>query len=484
MKRKLTVSAEKLRIILAEIAIIIVESLIVKALLSCTIGNSAEQRLIYVSWLVCIAALVQIALWAKLTKELFSPYIVFFLVLLIFCCGQSVGWVLGLDMGTKDMWNRIDHGTTRTLLCEGLCYSILGISCFHLGAIIFYKKNLYLRNLKKWKKEQVLRAYDRLGKLLIIIVIPAFIAQMGQVILNVMFGGYAAYYSTIAERSLLMRVVSLIADFYQPTLLILLINYKNAPAKRNTVAFLMLLDVVANLYIGGRSGAVMTVLGILLAFSYFIRPFTKKEIFLGLFGSYIGMALLNFVAETRNDVGRAGLELITGLFSASNNVVGQFLGEIGWTVTSICWTMNLVPARYPFRHGMSYLVSLVSWIPTPFFGSVHPCVTWGNLGDWLQNVLGMSYGPGYSMVAESYINFGWFGLIALFVEGAIVVRLVGRVPRKHTDDDILGATFQIIVIMTIMKSLVRSSVSVVFRSFVFVILPIYILIVLMLKKKT
>ena len=47
----------------------------------------------------------------------------------------------------------------------------------------------------------------------------------------------------------------------------------------------------------------------------------------------------------------------------------------------------------------------------------------------------------------------------------------------------LGGTFQIIVIMTIMKSLVRSSVSVAFRTTVFTIIPLYIIIRMALKKE-
>ena len=144
--------------------------------------------------------------------------------------------------------------------------------------------------------------------------------------------------------------------------------------------------------------------------------------------------------------------------------------------------MNLVPSSYPFRYGMSYLVSLISWVPSFFFSGIHPVTKWGELSSWLQTALGMSYGPGYTMVAEAYLNYGEFGYIAMFVEGMIVASVIARVSRKHTEADLLGATYQIMVIMTIMNALVRSSVSFALRQTVLVILPLYILIRVSMKR--
>lgn len=95
------------------------------------------------------------------------------------------------------------------------------------------------------------------------------------------------------------------------------------------------------------------------------------------------------------------------IINSFSNVIGTFVGELGWSITSLGWTMNLVPHSQNYRHGMSYLVSLISWIPSAIFGgsSHHPAVIWGNLADWLQNSLNMSYGPGYTMIAEACSNY-------------------------------------------------------------------------------
>ena len=115
-------------------------------------------------------------------------------------------------------------------------------------------------------------------------------------------------------------------------------------------------------------------------------------------------------------------------------------------------------------------------IPNLGFWKIHPAKIYANVGDWLEEVLNYDHGIGYSMTAESYINFGWFGLIIMFIFGAILVNLLANTKRVDTEENILGATFQILIIMTIMKSLVRSSFSNSMRAIVYILIPLYLLI--------
>ena len=98
-------------------------------------------------------------------------------------------------------------------------------------------------------------------------------------------------------------------------------------------------------------------------------------------------------------------------------------------------------------------------------------------------MLNYDHGIGYSMTAESYINFGWFGLIIMLIFGMILVKLLANTKRVDTEENILGATFQILIIMTIMKSLVRSSFSNSMRAIVYILIPLYLLIRHILNKE-
>lgn len=432
---------------------------------------------------ICVAGFcVEFVVWYRLTKEIFSPYTVFFVVLFAFCCGQSIGWLFGIDMGMKDMWDRVDHNMSKTLLLSGLTYSMIGISCFHLGAIIGTKCDRSNNMISIGTEIEVTKAFNRISRLLLIICIPAFIANTVVSIGIVVQGGYASIYTFQKSSSIIMRILEILANYYQPCLLLLLIVHRKNKKKRNLIVMAMLIDVVINLFIGGRSGAVMSLLAIVLSYHYFVRRFRLKEALLGGIGGYLGVVVLNAVADIRDVANKSLYDFFPALVSSFSNVIGDFIGELGWSITSICWTMDIVPTNYPFRYGMSYLVSLISWIPSFFFQGIHPVVTWGELSNWLQNSLSMTYGPGYTMIAEAYINFGQWGYIALIIEGIIIGLIIAAVPRVNAERNLLKSTMQIMFIMVLMKSIVRSSVSIAFKNYFFVILPLYIIIRISLKK--
>lgn len=445
-------------------------------------GMSTDQGLVLVSATSACVFFIELFIWNRLTGELISPYIVFFIVLYIFCCGQSLGWIFGIEMGERDLWNRSSYGITHELLLQGMYYSMIGITCFFIGSIMGQKIDSYNEFCTYIDSESVISAYKNIGKIMLILCVPAFLAITLQNIVAVSASGYLAYYDVSSSRSTIMKVANQIAEYYQPCLLILLIAHREKKHIRIFILIAMLLDVLTSLYVGGRSGAFMTLLGIIVAYHYFIKPFTRKQIILGGIAGYFAMAMSNAISISRVESGRSVTDFIAGIFNGTN-VISEFIGELGWNLTSICWTMDLVPSSYPYRYGMSYLVSLLTLIPSSFFGGKHPIVTWANLGDWLQSSLGLTSGPGYTMVAESYINFGWFGALALVVEGIIIAKVIARVDRKNTEKNLLGSTFQVIIIMTVMKSLTRASVSAAMRTILLVIIPLYIIIKLSLKKK-
>ena len=473
------ISKNRFYSILSMLILMSIEWIMITYLNTDLVRATSEDGLFLISAMCVVSLIVSIFLWVRMRNELFSPYVVFFIILFLFTCGQSIGWLFGLDMGTRDLWYRVDHGLNHALIIKSLGYSMMAVSAFNLGAMISTKGNTNINYKKSWSSEKVLKAFSQLGKIMLIICVPAFLAKSILDVLAVIAGGYSAYYVSNASRGTFMSIINIIADYYQPCMLILLIAHKDNKLKRRIIILAMLFDAALSLYIGGRSGAVMTLFGILLAYHYFIKPFNFRQVLLGGIGGYFGIAFLNGLALVRGNSGRNLTDLFAVFGESLTNVIGTFVGELGWTLTSTAWTMNLVPdGGYSYRCGMSYIVSLISWLPSAIFGGrdQNPVVIWGNLSEWLQNTLGMGYGPGYTMTAESYINFGYYGLLAMVIAGMLMAKMICKVKRVDVCKDILGSTFQIMVIMVIMKSLVRASLSTAMRSAVFILLPIYLLI--------
>ena len=87
------------------------------------------------------------------------------------------------------------------------------------------------------------------------------------------------------------------------------------------------------------------------------------------------------------------------------------IGSMGFSATSLPYTMNLVPESFSYRYGFTYIVAFTVIIPNFLsgLGVVHPASTYASLARWLQNALNISW-AGFSMPAEAYINMGWLEL--------------------------------------------------------------------------
>ena len=484
MLEKIVINKNKLTVFVLMLLLIIIQSIFIFYEKS-IINDNLDKAIIGVSWVAVISFIIELMLWKKLTKEFFSPFVVFTIVLYIFTLGQTIGWIFNIDMGPKDLWYRIDHGMSHQLIFDGIIYSIWSISLFFLGAVIG-EKTSKKRETNKYSEKTVLNAFNQIGKYLLLICIPAFILRTYMNLSTVLKLGYMGLFIEKEGSTFFQTILGILANLYQPCLLLLLISNKDKKSHRIIILIFMLVDVFLDLFMGGRSGAVMTVIGILLSYHYFIKPINKKKMVLGTIGGYFGMMVLNTVAIIRSSASKSIGFILTTFASSLSNVLGPFIGELGWSLSSLCWTMNLVPKMYSYRYGLSYLVSILSVIPSFVFGGKanNPTIIYANLGDWLMKVQNMSYGPGYTNIAEAFINFSWYGIIAMFIEGYIVAKFIARIKRENLKDDILVSTFQIIFIMTIMKSLVRSSLSVAVRAYILNVLPLWIILKLKLKNET
>lgn len=462
---------KKGRAILVMLVIVVLEGLFSTHFLFYSYNSEIALRCVSA---ICLSAfIVEYIVWWRLTGELISTYSVFFLALFLFCTGQCIGWGTGMNLGALDVWNATEGGLDKSWLTKGVIYSMLGTAFFHIGAIISYSEK---NNVKtEVPREYVTSMYKNMGKLMLLIIIPAFLAKTYQSIVAVAAGGYLAFYRVNSSRSYLGTLLTIVSDWYQPCCLILLIGNRESKIKRSLIILLMLIDVIASLYVGGRSNAVMTMLGIILAYHYMIKPIKVKQFLIISLLAYLFMGMLNGMIYTRGVSGRSLRDLLVLMSPTGQNVLGDFIGGLGWNITSITWTMILVPSTYPFRFGLSYIAALTSWIPSFFFGgkAYHPSTLYASLSSWLQNALRRTSGPGYTIIAEAYINFSWFGIFFLAIEGFFVAKIINRVSRKRCSDDMITSTMQIMFIMVVMKALIRDSMSSVIRDIVFTLLPMY-----------
>jgi len=112
-------------------------------------------------------------------------------------------------------------------------------------------------------------------------------------------------------------------------------------------------------------------------------------------------------------VDRLSLEFLRETYLTMDNPVLAILSEMGGSLGTVAYTIELVPARRAFDLGVGYLYALTPAFPS-FFWDVHPVIARGTPADWLIWAVDpvtarLGGGLGFSFIAEAYLNFGTFG---------------------------------------------------------------------------
>ena len=119
---------------------------------------------------------------------------------------------------------------------------------------------------------------------------------------------------------------------------------------------------------------------------------------------------------------------VTAFFSLDNPMVAS-ISEIGSSMKTVAYTIILVPHYRDFDLGTTYLYSFLSVVPNLFW-KVNPS-SYAAVDKWLMQTVSPvmankgSFSWAYSLIAEAYLNFGWFGApLALGIMGFILAKLV------------------------------------------------------------
>jgi oligosaccharide repeat unit polymerase len=158
---------------------------------------------------------------------------------------------------------------------------------------------------------------------------------------------------------------------------------------------------------------------------------------------FVVFPLVRVVRDTRG-LDRTSLGFVSDAWSAIDNPVVGSVAEMGSSMGTVAYTLELVPTARPFDGGVSYLFALLAGVPNVAW-AVHPTTAHGTLSAWLANTVMPEFaahgsGLGYSFIAEAYENFGWIGVpLVLLLLGWIAGRLSEAV-RGRSDPAILALT--------------------------------------------
>lgn len=435
-----------------------------------TYNNTPSSSVMILSIMGLITLFFVLYTWSIIHKEIISPYILLFVTMYLYCYGQSICWILGIADFYKDLVLR----ETQLFIVQSQSYTLMFLCIFHLGALIVTRINDNKKVLDSRRIELNNNALYKTGLLFLIISMPAFLINLFTSIKLVISYGYGGIYHNRIDYPKIIDIFLYAGKYFEPSLICIFISKYKEKKIRKIVTIMLCLNMLTYLYIGGRSGIVVIALCILCIWHYLIKPINIKIGSIIAISGYIFAGILNAVAVIRSQSGRTLYTVIETFLESGTNILGDFIGEIGWSLTSIGYTMKFVPYNEPFRQGSTYLYGLSTIIPNLGFWDIHPATANAQLSTWLQNMLGISFGPGYTIVAETYINFGWYGILFALIEGMIIGWILSKVNKNNAHFKLPSMAFVIIFILVGLQPLVRSSFVVAFRDFIYILGGIFL----------
>lgn len=353
--------------------------------------------------------------WKKATDDLFNPYIFFFIAAVIFNGGHALLEIFRLNQ--EGILNNIFEAETLT---RTLFLVLLSLTALHLGALLSVANSKQTHTTPDQHTRPVdLIAVQYVGWALIAIAILPAIYTLAQATRIVIASGYGGLYAAEAATGI-GSAPQILMKFIVPGCLFLLAG--NNGKKLPIVVSLIVISLytLTQFMLGIRGWAILPVLLYLWVWQRTVSPVPKTLLLGG--GAFAMFVLFPLVGAIRN-MGleeRTSIDTIVETFVGLGNPAVAILTEMGASMKTVAYTLELVPATREFHMGATYLYASTSLFPNLFW-DIHPAVVHGRPSDWLiwqvdPYIASRGGGLGFSFIAEAYLNFGWIGT-TLFMAG-------------------------------------------------------------------
>lgn len=378
-----------------------------------SISNNNENRnysamVFFMNWIGIMMFFYVMYTWYKITKTILSPYTIFMLFFFLFNFGQCFMWAFGIhdtsEIGKNVMYNSFGVATELDIF-KAQILTLICIIMFHFGAVLCCKRysriiintNIRDENIKK-EDTKTLKAIYYSSLMVGCIVIPVTLYNAFQDLKIARNYGYSAlYYSEFAQQG--GTVSGLLVMLFFPCLIGLLIGSKYNKKVTKVVYIIFGVYLIINLLCGDRSSWIFRIF-ILAWLSHScnkkidIRKFIKYLII-----AIIGLHITNVIVEFRN-IGLSNISF-ENIFSNSPIVSGMF--EMGGSMQPTIILQKYGWNIWPFEN--SYLLAILGAITNKIISFLG--IPFELLSTWFsQYYLGISWGAGFSLVAEALLNFG------------------------------------------------------------------------------
>jgi oligosaccharide repeat unit polymerase len=367
--------------------------------------------------------------WSLASGTLFNPYGLFLMAAMPFHGGYAV-----LHLLHQEQQMTLLGDFTPATLYLTLALVLFGFAFLHLGALlceVFWPHPA--SHHPDAPAETETRTVYLVGWLLVAVALVPVVQEARASLAVVMSIGYKGLFQGATIDGDASNTLSgLLSSFFLPGVFYLLAGSRERWIGRAVSLVLVLGYASAYLFMGYRAYALLPLVAYAWLWHRCIRPLPLVPFSLAGLGLFLFVAPL--VRHVRNLEGSARLSpsVVWEAYTSVENPVLALLGEMGGTVLTIGYTLDLVPSVRPFEGGMGYLRAWLNAVPVVdmpnVYGDWSTWLAWQVKPLWAAN----GFGFGYSFIAEAYANFGGLGApLALAVVGGLMVgflRWAGQSP--------------------------------------------------------
>jgi len=201
--------------------------------------------------------------------------------------------------------------------------------------------------------------------------------------------------------------------------------------------------ILIQFLLGTRSVPFINLVALLLCFDYFI----KRLPFILLPASFLAFSAVSYIVAFSRVEG-LGFNVFNFAATGQQMDLLHFFYELGGVIRNVIRTMAFMGPE-GFAHGQTFFYSFVYLLPKFYLDGLGIQPDYLRPGDWLvEHSADVPFGGGigYSLVAESYLNFGMAGCLLFLVIGWFVA-------KKYFDFIINGDRFSLLHAMNIVITL-------------------------------
>lgn len=345
--------------------------------------------------------------WRLASGSFFNPYSLFIIAAAVFNGGDAFLELLHLNDNGILRGKFDDASIVRTVL-----FCAVSLACVHTGALIAaFKASRGGR--RQIVEKATFQTHMALGFALLGIALVPAILLFRTNISDVVAEGYMSLFQRDAETGIAAWKFILM-QFLLPAAFILLAGSTRLRSVRLLSVLIILLFAVLDYFLGYRSPATAA----LASFAWIWHTRVKKLPVIPTLAiaGVVVFILFPTIRVYRTTVGdeRLRLSTFTQILESYDNPAIASVEEMGDTMKTVAYTMQLVPSAKEYEHGASYGFALLGLLPNVFGTPVHPSVAHGTPSAWLIKTVepgtaNAGGGWGYSFIAEAYLNFGWIG---------------------------------------------------------------------------